>query len=135
MRYEELLELLSKTSIPGGYSLPLYDAEHERMTEGSYLFTSSFKDRAVYLLASHLGDYSLSVPFYKDDLFSLLLERGNERIIYHFCLDSENERAAWRLLDLKVMGYDALLIRAKEHNVHSSLPSISISELFAPLNF
>jgi hypothetical protein len=86
-------------------------------------------------LAELLKGYELYFPVYKDEEISLLSIKDEERRIYHFSFDSENERAVWKLSELCGKDYEIVLVRDKGRIEYTNLSSISISELFAPLNF
>lgn len=133
----ELLQRLDKISSFEPITLPLFDIEKEAVVGEKTIdgLNASYLNRAIYLLSCMLSGNELYFPLYKNEEFSLLAISGKEKRLYHFSLDSENERAVWRLSELAESGYEIALIRGKSRVEHTKLNSISISELFSPLNF
>lgn len=137
MTEQELMNKLDSLDSFRHLCLPVYDLESGKV-EGKRVLSSSnasYKNRAIYLLAELLKGYELYFPVYKDEEISLLSIKDEERRIYHFSFDSENERAVWKLSELCGKDYEIVLVREKGRIEYTNLSSISISELFAPLNF
>ena len=84
--------------------------------DGSNLKT--FKEKlALYLIQEYRKrGFKVSIPTYKNEYFTLLAEKGSEKILLHLVLDSEEERVAWRLSELKDNGYKLIIVRDRNED-------------------
>lgn len=85
--------------------------------------------KKLYRLLSERG-YELFIPHYKNEVFTVMARKDKERLIIHIVLDSEEERAVWKLLELKERGYRLFTIRERESQEEDGILSIPLESLF-----
>ncbi len=97
-------------------SVPLFDlANNTVIGECEFDCTEpvSLKERIWHYMI-HIykqKGYKVSIPMYKEEYFTLLAQNASHKLILHLVLDSEEERKAWRLSELRDRGYSLVVVR------------------------
>lgn len=90
----------------------------------------SFKTKLrFYLMDKYKRDgFEVFIPIYKNEEFTLLAINNDRKILLHSVLDSEEERVAWRLLEL-ADSYELLLLRDRAEHEQKPIKGISLDSI------
>ena len=90
----------------------------------------SFKDKLrFYLIDKYKKDgFEVFIPIYKNEEFTLLAIKNDRKILLLSVLDSEEERVAWRLLEL-ANSYELLILRDREEQEQEPIKGIGLASI------
>jgi len=114
-------------------TLLIYDLEKEAIIGERRINKNdikSFKGKLrFYLIDKYKKDgFEVFIPIYKNEEFTLLAIKNDRKILLLSVLDSEEERVAWRLLEL-ANSYELLILREGDEQEQEPIKGIGLDSI------